>query len=73
MGDRILEFIHDYHEEHHWAPSFREIMAAVGLKSTSTIMFHVHKLEFKGYVTMGKGSRMIALTKEGLARIGRQT
>lgn len=71
MGDRILEFIYDYHDEHHWAPSFREIMAAVGLKSTSTMAYHIHRLEFDGFVVMGKGSRMIALTEKGLAQIGR--
>lgn len=70
MEEKILRFIYQYHEEHHWAPSYREIMAAVGLRAASSIMNYVRKLEQRGLVRLGGGSRTIAVTERGLERIG---
>lgn len=38
---RILEFIKDYHAQHGYAPTIREIGNGVGLLSTSTVHSHV--------------------------------
>ena len=70
MEEDILRFVYEYHEEHHWAPSYREIMAAVGLRAVSTIMYYVHKLSYEGLIRLGGGSRTIAVTDKGLERIG---
>ncbi len=45
---RILEFIKREIQEKGYPPSVREICAAVGLKSTSTVHCHLQKLEERG-------------------------
>lgn len=47
---RILEFIRREIEEKGYPPSVREICAAVGLKSTSTVHAHLNQLEKQGYI-----------------------
>ena len=70
MEDEILKFIYEYHDEHQWAPSYREIMAAVGLTTSSTLMCRIHRLGYDGYLSLGGGARTIAVTEKGLERIG---
>ena len=38
---RIYDFIQDFAAQHGYPPSVREIGAAVGLKSPSTVHFHL--------------------------------
>ena len=47
---RILEFIRREIEVKGYPPSVREICAAVGLKSTSTVHAHLNQLEKQGYI-----------------------
>ena len=47
---KILDFIRREIEEKGYPPSVREICAAVGLKSTSTVHAHLNALEKKGYI-----------------------
>ena len=46
----ILEFIADFTSERGYPPSVREIGAAVGLKSPSTVHAHLNKLRELGYL-----------------------
>jgi len=46
----ILEFMIRYQEEKGYPPAVREIGAAVGLSSTSTVHGHLSRLESKGYI-----------------------
>lgn len=46
----IYEFIKDQIKEKGYPPSVREICAAVGLKSTSTVHGHLERLEKKGLI-----------------------
>ena len=46
----ILEFMVKYQEEKGYPPAVREIGAAVGLSSTSTVHGHLSRLEAKGYI-----------------------
>ncbi len=46
----ILEFIKSEVQNKGYPPSVREICAAVGLKSTSTVHGHLSRLEKKGYI-----------------------
>ena len=46
----ILEYIMDEVRTKGYPPSVREICAAVGLKSTSTVHGHLARLEKKGYI-----------------------
>ena len=47
---RILDFIKSEIEEKGYPPSVREICAAVGLRSTSTVHAHLNHLEEKGLI-----------------------
>ena len=38
--EKILHFVTQFIQENHYAPSVREICAAVGLQSTATVHYH---------------------------------
>ena len=46
----ILKYIQSQVHQKGYPPSVREICAAVGLKSTSTVHGHLNRLEAKGYI-----------------------
>ena len=46
----ILTFLRDHASEHSYPPTVREIGAAVGLSSSSTVQGHLNGLEAKGYI-----------------------
>lgn len=61
----LLQFIADFLKEHDYAPSYREIMAALGYKSVSTVAVHVDGLIAKGYITKSdKSARSVRLASE---------
>ena len=45
---QIYDYILSFTSEHGYPPSVREIGAAIGLKSPSTVHFHLKKLEEAG-------------------------
>ena len=47
-ADRILEYVNQFLQEHGYAPSVREIGAAVGLRSTASVSYHIQALQDKG-------------------------
>ena len=47
-GEKILDFIRDFTAENGFAPSVREIGAAVGLRSTASVTYHLRQLQDKG-------------------------
>jgi SOS-response transcriptional repressor LexA len=47
----ILEFVLEYQEQHGYGPCIREIGEAVGLKSSSSVWFHLLKLQQEGRVS----------------------
>lgn len=53
MRDRVYETIIRMIDEQGYAPSVREIGEAVGLKSPSTVHFHLKKLEEAGLIEKG--------------------
>ena len=61
---QIYDFLVQYTQEHGYPPSFREIKLAVGLKSPSTVHFHLKRLQEQGLIEKGdfKG-RAIVLTQ----------
>ena len=64
----LLQFISDFLGEHHYAPSYREVMGALDYKSVSTVAVHVDALIAKGYLTKSdKSARSIRLASEGTA------
>ncbi len=64
MTEQIYEYLQAVIPEQGYAPSVREIAAAVGLKSPSTVHFHLKRLQEQGLIEKGdfKG-RAIALTQ----------
>jgi repressor LexA len=51
----ILEFINFTLKNDGYSPSVREICEAVNLKSTSTVQYHLNKLEKKGVINKSDG------------------
>ncbi len=61
----IYDFIVSFSDEHGYPPSVREIGQAVGLKSPSTVHFHMKGLENAGAITRAAGkTRAMTLTDE---------
>lgn len=51
----ILDFVNQFIQENGFAPSVREIGAAVGLRSTASVSYHLQQLQEKGLlVSSGK-------------------
>ena len=62
---RVYDFVVKTIEEQGYPPSVREIGDALGLKSPSTVHFHLKHLEELGYIEKGAGKgRAIALKRE---------
>lgn len=52
---KILKFINDFVLKHGYAPSVREICKKIGLTSTSTVFYHLKKLEDEGLINRDYG------------------
>ena len=65
MQQRVYDYIAESIAEHGYAPSVREIGEALGLKSPSTVHFHIKHLQELGLIekSAGKG-RAITLKKQ---------
>ncbi len=67
---KILEFLNSYFEENGYPPSVREICAAVGLKSTATVSYHLNELKRQGRI-QGDSSKKRAISLPETQRVGR--
>ena len=68
MQQKIYDYIVSSIRDQGYPPSVREIGSAVGLKSPSTVHFHLKHLEEAGVITKGAGKgRAIALTEPAAA------
>lgn len=64
IQQKILEYLRECSQEG-IPPTIREICAATGLKSTSSVHNHLKKLEDEGYITRSNGlNRAIRLTND---------
>lgn len=52
----ILDFVNQFVQENGFAPSVREIGAAVGLRSTASVSYHLQQLQEKGLL-MAPGAK----------------
>lgn len=52
----VLEFIQDFTEEKGYSPSYREIMAGLGLSSVSAVAEHIENLVGKGVLRKNPGA-----------------
>ena len=70
-AELILDFVNVFMQENGFAPSVREIGAAVGLRSTASVSYHLQQLQEKGLlVSPGKkGSKRAIVTTQRPGRI----
>ena len=67
MQQKIYDFLVSCIHEQGYPPTVREIGEAVGLRSPSTVHFHLKHLAEMGYIEIGAGKgRAIALTRDRL-------
>ena len=64
---QIYDFILDFTAQHGYPPSVREIGSAMGLKSPSTVHFHMKGLEEAGMIVKAEGKTR-AISLPGLQR-----
>ncbi len=62
----ILEFVNEFVQENGFAPSVREIGAAVGLRSTASVSYHLQQLQEKGLLQSpgAKGRKRAIVTSQ---------
>ena len=62
----ILDFVNQFILENGYAPSVREIGAAVGLRSTASVSYHLQQLQSQGLLRCpnGKGSKRCIVTAQ---------
>jgi len=63
---KILEFVRQFTYENGFAPSVREIGAAVGLSSTASVSYHLQQLQKKGLLQSadGKGRKRAVVSTQ---------
>lgn len=69
---KVLHAFHDLTEQNGYAPTLREVSAAVRV-SPSGAGYHAANLERMGYITRGSGQRGTALTEKGRAALGEKS
>lgn len=55
VAQKIQDFMRDFYVAHGFAPTYREIGEAIGVKSTQTIHHLVHLMMDDGVVTLVRG------------------
>jgi len=63
-AERILNYVNHFVQENGYAPSVREIGAAVGLRSTASVSYHLQQLQSKGALLSpgAKGKKRAVVT-----------
>lgn len=68
-ADLILDFVNKFIQENGFAPSVREIGAAVGLSSTASVSYHLQQLQNKGLLVSpgqkGRKRAVVTATRPG--------
>lgn len=71
--EAILRYIDAYRRTRGWSPSYKEIMAEVGISSLSHMSYHLTGLERRGLLFREPNqARAMRLTKRGRALIESQ-
>ena len=65
-AELILSYVNQFAQENGYAPSVREIGAAVGLRSTASVSYHLQQLQEKGLLLApgGKGKKRAVVTTQ---------
>ena len=68
-ADKIVEFVNTFIAENGYSPSVREIGAAVGLRSTASVSYHLQALQEKGVFqtspVKGRKRALVTSTRPG--------
>ena len=68
-AERILDYVNQFVQENGFAPSVREIGAAVGLRSTASVSYHLQQLQEKGLLVApgakGRKRAIATTTRQG--------
>ncbi len=68
-AQRILDFVNQFVQENGYSPSVREIGAAVGLRSTASVSYHIQALQEKGLLqtpdSKGRKRALVAGSRPG--------
>ena len=68
-ADRILDYVNQFVQENGYAPSIRELGAAVGLRSTASVSYHIQALQDKGLLltpnTKGRKRSVVTNARPG--------
>lgn len=66
---KILDYVNQFTQEYGYPPSVREIGAAVGLRSTASVTYHLQHLQEKGALlssdTKGKKRALVSAVRPG--------
>lgn len=54
-SDLVFDYLRQYITAHGWAPTLREIGEAVGISSTSVVVWHLKRLQREGRIERGTG------------------
>ncbi len=70
-AEKILDFVNEFTRQNGFAPSVREIGAAVGLSSTASVSYHLQQLQQKGFLVSpgGKGKKRAIVTPHRAGQI----
>lgn len=61
---QTLEFLRNFITHHGFAPTLKDIAAAIGVRSASTAHFHLSRLEDKGFLRRGEDGAIELLNQE---------
>ena len=68
-AELILDYVNQFVQENGYAPSVREIGAAVGLRSTASVSYHIQALQEKGLLqspgAKGRKRALVTNTRPG--------
>ena len=68
-AEEIMDYVNQFVRENGFAPSVREIGAAVGLRSTASVSYHLNQLQEKGYLqspgSKGRKRAIVASVRPG--------
>ena len=68
-SELILNYVNQFVQENGYAPSVREIGAAVGLRSTASVSYHIQQLQEKGLLqapgAKGRKRAIVTSTRTG--------
>lgn len=70
-AEQILNYVNQFIHENGYAPSVREIGAAVGLRSTASVSYHLQALQEKGFLQSpgSKGMKRALVTTQRQGQI----